>query len=85
MNALDYLLKANLYGLLFAGCYLLLRRHTFLLLNRLYLLLAVVLTLTLPLLSLTPEETAQLPVAVPMGVDVARRISLHGNSNPRSQ
>lgn len=69
MNALDYLLKANLYGLLFAGCYfLLLRRHTFLLLNRLYLLLAVVLTLTLPSLSLTPEETAQLPVAVPVGV-----------------
>lgn len=69
MNALDYLLKANLYGLLFAGCYvLLLRRHTFLLLNRAYLLLAVVLTLTLPLLSLTPEETAQLPVAVPVGV-----------------
>ncbi len=69
MNALDYLLKANLYGLLFAGCYfLLLRRHTFLLLNRAYLLLAVVLTLTLPLLSLTPEETAQLPVVVPVGV-----------------
>ncbi len=69
MNALDYLLKANLYGLLFAGCYsLLLRRHTFLLLNRLYLLLAVVLTLMLPFLNLTPEETAQLPVAVPVGV-----------------
>ncbi|GAB3549517.1 M56 family metallopeptidase [Spirosoma fluminis] len=67
MNALDYFLKANLYGLLFVGCYgLLLRRHTFFGLNRAYLLLSVMLTLTLPLLSLPTEtaETLPLPVGV---------------------
>lgn len=69
MNTLDYFFKANLYGLLFAGCYyLLLRRHTFLHLNRAYLLVSALLTLTLPLVSLTPAETAVLPVAVPVGV-----------------
>jgi hypothetical protein len=36
MSALDYFLKANLYGLLFTSCYwLLLRKHTFFSLNRL--------------------------------------------------
>lgn len=53
MNALDYLLKANLYGLLFVGSYwLLLRRHTFFGLNRAYLLASVLLSLVLPVVSL---------------------------------
>ncbi|GAB3507708.1 hypothetical protein GCM10027341_42680 [Spirosoma knui] len=67
MNALDYFLKANLYGLLFVGCYgLLLRRHTFFGLNRAYLLVSVMLTLMLPLLSLPTKtaETLPLPVGV---------------------
>ncbi|WP_080237144.1 M56 family metallopeptidase [Spirosoma rigui] len=67
MSALDYFLKANLYGLLFAGCYwLLLRQHTFLNLNRAYLLVSTVLTLTLPLVSLPSQTSQTLPV--PMGV-----------------
>ena len=73
MNALDYLLKANLYGLLFVGTYwLLLRRHTFFSLNRAYLLVSVVLSLSLPLVSL-PAQTVEtipqlsLPTAVPSG------------------
>ena len=72
MNALDYFLKANLYGLLSAGCYwLFLRRHTFLTVNRAYLLLSAVLSLTLPLVSLpiqTVEPLADLDWPVPMGV-----------------
>ncbi|ADB42147.1 TonB family protein [Spirosoma linguale] len=67
MNALDYLLKANLYGLLFASCYwLLLRRHTFFGLNRAYLLASVVLSLTLPLVTLPTKTVETLPV--PVGV-----------------
>ncbi|MDB5240406.1 MAG: hypothetical protein JWP57_1031 [Spirosoma sp.] len=67
MSALDYFLKANLYGLLFAGCYwLFLRRHTFLKLNRAYLLLSTVLALALPLASL-PSQTAE-TIPVPLGV-----------------
>ncbi|GAB3642877.1 TonB family protein [Spirosoma arcticum] len=67
MSALDYFLKANLYGLLFAGCYwLFLRRHTFLTVNRVYLLLSAVLSLALPLVSL-PAQTAE-TFAVPVGV-----------------
>lgn len=47
----DYWLKANLFLLLFYGCYaLLLRRHTFLALNRLYLMGSLVLALVLPLI-----------------------------------
>ncbi|SOD88658.1 TonB family protein [Spirosoma fluviale] len=67
MNALDYLLKANLYGLLFASCYwLLLRRHTFFGLNRAYLLASLVLSLTLPLVRLPAETVETLPM--PVGV-----------------
>ncbi|GAB2585539.1 M56 family metallopeptidase [Spirosoma areae] len=67
MNALPYLLKANLYGLLFVGCYwLLLRRHTFFSVNRGYLLLSAVLSLVLPLVSLSAQTVDTLPV--PMGV-----------------
>jgi hypothetical protein len=67
MNALDYFLKANLYGLLFAGCYmLLLRRHTFFSLNRAYLLASVVLSLVLPLVTLPSQEPETLPI--PTGV-----------------
>ncbi|GAB4032862.1 TonB family protein [Spirosoma jeollabukense] len=68
MNALDYILKANLYGLLFVGCYwLLLRRHTFFTLNRAYLLASVVLSLLLPLASL-PAQTVEADWPVPVGV-----------------
>ena len=67
MNALDYLLKANLYGLLFVGCYhLLLRRHTFFTLNRTYLLVSAALSLLLPLMHL-PTQTAEI-LPVPVGV-----------------
>jgi TonB family protein len=67
MNALDYFLKANLYGLLFAGCYwLFLRRHTFFSLNRAYLLLSAVSSLVLPLVSL-PTQTVE-TLSVPVGV-----------------
>lgn len=72
MSTLDYFLKANLYGLLFAGCYyVLLRRHTFLNLNRAYLLLSAVLSLALPLASLAPqtaEAVTRLDWPVPVGV-----------------
>ena len=67
MNALDYLFKANLYGLLFVGCYgLFLRRHTFFSLNRAYLLLSAVLSLSLPLVHLPAKtvETLPLPVGI---------------------
>lgn len=65
MNALDYFLKANLYGLLFVGCYYaLLRRHTFFGLNRAYLLASVLLSLTLPLVPLPGEAAEALPVPV---------------------
>ena len=72
MNALDYFLKANLYGLLFAGCYwLLLRRHTFFSINRAYLLLSAVLSLLLPLVSFPTQTVETLPNLdwpVPVGV-----------------
>ncbi|GAB3896944.1 M56 family metallopeptidase [Spirosoma agri] len=67
MTALDYFLKANLYGLLFTGCYwLLLRRHTFFGLNRAYLLVSVLLTLALPLVSIPTRTVEELPI--PTGV-----------------
>lgn len=65
MNAFDYLLKANLYGLLFVGCYwLLLRRHTFFNLNRAYLLLSAVLSLGLPFVALPTKTVETLPQLV---------------------
>lgn len=75
MSALDYFLKANLYGLLLAGCYwLFLRRHTFLTVNRAYLLLSAVLSLALPLASL-PAKTVE-TLAVPVGVIVLPVVGL---------
>ncbi|UFH54626.1 TonB family protein [Spirosoma sp. KNUC1025] len=74
MNALDYFLKANLYGLLFVGCYwLLLRHHTFFRLNRLYLLVSAMLSLVLPLVNLPTQTVETLPrldwpVPIPVGV-----------------
>jgi len=71
MNVLDYLLKANLYAGLFAGCYwLLLRRHTFFGVNRAYLLASVMLSLTLPLASLPTQTLNALPdtLTAPVGV-----------------
>jgi TonB family protein len=63
MNALDYLLTASLYLLLFYGCYaLLLRRNTFFGLNRAYLLASVLLSLTLPLIELPGGAANSLPV-----------------------
>ena len=68
MNALDYLLKANLYGLLFVSCYwFFLRRHTFFSLNRFYLLTSVILSLSLPLVTL-PAQTVETLPAIPVGV-----------------
>ncbi|MFD2572843.1 TonB family protein [Spirosoma soli] len=70
MNPLDYFLKANLYGLLFVGCYwFLLRRHTFFSLNRAYLLASVVFSLTLPVATLPTKAVQTLPkvdIAVPV-------------------
>ena len=67
MNTPDYFLKANLYALLFAGCYwLLLRRHTFFTANRAYLLLSAGLALTFPLMHLPAQTVETMPV--PMGV-----------------
>lgn len=69
MNALDYLFKANLYGLLVAGCYwLFLRRHTFFGLNRAYLLASAALSLILPLVSLSALWPDTLVTPVPAQV-----------------
>lgn len=71
MNALDYLLKANLYGLLFVSCYwLFLRQHTFFSLNRGYLLASAVLSLALPLASLPAQTVETLPEEWPLPVGV---------------
>jgi beta-lactamase regulating signal transducer with metallopeptidase domain len=71
MNALDYLLKANLYGLLFVGCYwLFLRRHTFFNLNRFYLLTAAILSLVLPMTSLPTQTVEIVPTDWPVPVGV---------------
>lgn len=75
MSLLDYLLRSNLYLLFFFGCYyLLLRRHTFFMLNRVYLLASVALSFALPLIKLPteaiealPTVTATLPTAVIVG------------------
>ena len=80
MTALDYFLKANLYGLLFAGCYwLLLRRHTFFGLNRAYLLASAVGSLLLPLASLPSQTTETLPV--PVGVIVLPMTAIATTTN----
>ena len=69
MNTLDYFLKANLYGLLFVGSYwLLLRRHTFFGLNRLYLLASAILSLALPFVSLPTQTVETLPMPIPLGI-----------------
>lgn len=69
MSALDYFLKANLYGLLFTSCYwFLLRKHTFFSLNRAYLLVSVGLSLLLPLLILPAKTVETLPATIPIGV-----------------
>ncbi|GAB3321853.1 hypothetical protein GCM10027299_16900 [Larkinella ripae] len=76
---LDYFLKANLFLVLFYGCYWLwLRKHTFFRLNRSYLLASILLSLVLPFIEL-PTETVEtipvptvvfsLPVAVPAPVE----------------
>jgi TonB family protein len=66
MTTLDYLLRANLYLILFFGCYyLLLRRHTFFMLNRVYLLASVGLALGLPFVELPTETVVVLPTVAP--------------------
>ena len=66
MNAaLEYLLKANLFLVLFYACYWIwLRKHTFFRLNRAYLIVSVLLSLTLPLVELPAEAAETLPVPV---------------------
>lgn len=71
MNTLDYLLKANLYGLLFVSCYwFFLRRHTFFNLNRFYLLASALLSLVLPFVSLPAQTVETLPTDWPVPVGV---------------
>lgn len=66
MTAFDYLLRTNLYLFLFFGCYyLLLRRHTFFALNRIYLLTSIGLALGLPFVKLPGETIAALPSVNP--------------------
>ncbi len=66
MTTFDYLLRANLYLILFFGCYfLLLRRHTFFMLNRIYLLASVGLALGLPFVQLPTETVVILPAVAP--------------------
>ena len=63
MNALPYFLTASLYLLLFYFCYIsLLRRNTFFGLNRAYLLISVILSVTLPLIELPSGTADSLPV-----------------------
>ncbi|MFC5410475.1 TonB family protein [Larkinella bovis] len=63
--ALDYLLKANLFLVLFYACYWLwLRQHTFFRLNRAYLLASVLLSLVLPFIELPQETVETIPVPV---------------------
>jgi hypothetical protein len=64
MEALIYILKANLYCTLFYVCYwVLLRRHTFFRLNRLYLVGTLFLSLVLPFVEFT-EIVKIIPVAI---------------------
>ncbi|MCY7359096.1 MAG: TonB family protein [Rudanella sp.] len=66
MTTFDYLLRANLYLILFFGCYyLFLRRHTFFMLNRVYLLASVGLALGLPFVELPSETVVVLPMVAP--------------------
>ena len=84
MNALDYFLKANLYAGLFAGCYWLwLRRHTFFGVNRAYLLASVVLSLSLPLVSLPTQAVETLPAswAAPVGVIALPTVVVSSGAN----
>ncbi|WP_138994660.1 M56 family metallopeptidase [Larkinella sp. C7] len=66
MNAaLEYLLKANLFLVLFYACYWMwLRKHTFFRLNRAYLIVSVLLSLTLPLVELPADAAETIPVPV---------------------
>ncbi|WP_373513324.1 M56 family metallopeptidase, partial [Persicitalea sp.] len=64
MNIITYLLQTNLYWLLLYGCYwLLLRRQTFFVWNRAYLLGALLLSFGLPLLQY-PAAAPPVPAAV---------------------
>jgi hypothetical protein len=64
METLIYILKANLYCILFYVCYwFLLRRHTFFRLNRLYLVGTLFLSLLLPFVEFT-ETVTVLPATI---------------------
>ncbi|MEZ0484953.1 TonB family protein [Fibrella aquatica] len=72
----DYWLKANLFLVLFYGCYaLLLRRHTFLTLNRTYLMGSLMLAFVLPLVHIPglafpwPWETTNVPEYTAISVE----------------
>lgn len=67
MSILDYFVRANLFLALFYACYwLLLRQHTFFMLNRIYLLMSATGALVLPFVEL-PQKTVE-TVALPMAV-----------------
>ncbi|RYF58273.1 MAG: hypothetical protein EOO39_34460, partial [Cytophagaceae bacterium] len=79
----DYWLKANLFLVLFYGCYaLLLRRHTFLTLNRTYLMGSLVLAFVLPLVHIPglsfpwPWEETDVPTYASVSVDTISVVSL---------
>ena len=63
MTTLPYLLTASLCMALFYGCYwLLLRQNTFFALNRAYLLVSIILSLSLPFIELPDTTVASLPL-----------------------
>lgn len=67
MTIFEYMLRANLFLILFYACYwLFLRRHTFFGLNRAYLIGSALASFALPLIEL-PQETVQ-TVTLPMAV-----------------
>lgn len=82
MNTLDYLFNANLYLLLFFGCYWLLRRNTFFGLNRCYLLLSLVASLLLPLLDVSGWWPAN--AATPTGTITLPAFVIGRNTTPES-
>jgi len=84
----DYWLKANLFLILFYGCYaLLLRRHTFLVLNRTYLMVSLLLAFVLPLVHIPgltfpwPWET-NVPAYTAVSVDA---FMVSGNATTQAE
>jgi len=64
METISYLLKVNLYWILFYGWYwLMLRNHTFFKLNRFFLVISLMLSLLLPLIEFPEVVTLTAPVS----------------------